>query len=86
MFASSLPLLLHYHIFSRLIFKSWTCRWNRRNDILCALKLNRSHTVTKPTKLPVHPAKTQIIDAGHPPSLVRVFVVRSMGSYGSNVP
>ena len=34
-----------------------------------------SRLMTKPTKWPVHPAKTQD-QPGHPPSLIRVFAVR----------
>ena len=37
----------------------------------------------KTNKMSVRPAKTD--QPGHPPSLIRVFAVRSAGSYGSKV-
>ena len=37
--------------------------------------------MTKPTKWHVHPAKTQSDQPGHPPSLIRVLAVHSMGSF-----
>ena len=43
-----------------------------------------SRSMTKPTKCPVRPAK-ETDQPGHPPSLIRVFTVRSMGSYGLNL-
>ena len=36
----------------------------------------------KTNKMTVRPAKTQISPGIHPPSLIRVFAVRSVGSYG----
>ena len=44
---------------------------------LISLRLYMSRLMTKPTKWHVRPAKNQ---PGHPPSLIRFFAVRSMGS------
>ena len=47
------------------------------------VKNEKSRLMTKPTKRSVHPADSD--QPGHPPSLIRVFTVRSMGSWGPNV-
>ena len=69
---SSLSLLLHYHnvFLVILILKSCTCCWNRRNNILCALKLNRSRNSDKTNEI------------SSVPCLIRIFAVHSVGSSG----
>ena len=49
----------------------------------CNCNLQMSLLVTKPTKWHMRPAKTD--QPGCPPSLIRVFTVRSVGSWGPKV-
>ena len=62
---------------SILLAKTCVCVWKLRIIIVMVLDSLFEPRHDKTNKMSVRPAKDQ---PGHPPSLIRVFAVRSMGS------